>query len=41
MRPHVRRSHIWTDNIKQDLEDINYLNVDGFIWLRIGTSGRL
>jgi hypothetical protein len=32
---HWRR---WEDNIKIDLRDIGWT---GFIWLRIGTSGKL
>jgi hypothetical protein len=34
-RPRQRR---WEDNIKMDLREIR---IDGFCWLRIGSSGRL
>jgi hypothetical protein len=40
-RPIERRRRRWEDNIKMDLREIGFGDVIGFIWLRIGTSGRL
>jgi hypothetical protein len=40
-RPHGRFGHRWEDNIKMDLKEIGGRIWTGFIWLRIGTSGRL
>jgi hypothetical protein len=36
-RPLARCRHRWEDNIKLDFKDV----LTGFIYLRIGTSGRL
>jgi hypothetical protein len=36
-RPRLR----WVDNIKMDLREIGWDDVNGLIWLRIGTSGGL
>jgi hypothetical protein len=40
-RPLARPRRRWMDNIKMDLREIGWDNMDGFIWLRIGTSGGL
>jgi hypothetical protein len=32
---------MWEDNVKVDLTEIAWEGVDWFIWLRIGTTGRL
>jgi len=37
-RPLGRARHSWIDNIKVDMEEIDW---EGFIWLRIWTSLRL
>jgi hypothetical protein len=34
-RPLGKTRHSWVDNMKVDLEDID---LEGFIWLRVGTS---
>jgi hypothetical protein len=31
----------WVDNIKMDLREVGWDDMDGSIWLRIGTSGGL
>jgi hypothetical protein len=38
MRPPGRPRRWWVDNIKMDLREIEWGVMDGFIWLRIGTS---
>jgi hypothetical protein len=40
-RPLRRPRHRWEDNIKMDLREIGFGVQTEFIWLRIGTSGRL
>jgi hypothetical protein len=40
-RPLRRPRHIWEDNIKMDLREIELEGVNWIHWLRIGTSGRL
>jgi hypothetical protein len=40
-RPLGRPRPRWEDNIKIDLREIGFGDVVGFIWLRIGTGGRL
>jgi hypothetical protein len=40
-RPLGRHRHRYEDNIKMDLREIAWGNMDGFILLRIGTSGEL
>jgi hypothetical protein len=41
-RPLGRPRRRWEDNIKMDLGEIGFGgDVDGFIWLRIGTGGKL
>jgi hypothetical protein len=40
-RPLGRPRHRWVDNIKIDIEKVDGMVWIGFIWLRIGTSGRL
>jgi hypothetical protein len=36
-----RPGHRWKDNIKMDLRETGLGVLNGFIWLRIGTTGRL
>jgi hypothetical protein len=40
-RPLRRPKHRWEDNIRMDLGEIGWKVWTGFIWLRIGTIGRL
>lgn len=40
-KPLARPRYKWLDNIKMDLNKIEYEGVTGFILLRMGTSGRL
>jgi hypothetical protein len=45
-RPEVRRPlgrprRRWEDNIKMDLQEVEWGARTGLIWLRIGTGGRL
>jgi hypothetical protein len=40
-RPVGRPRHRWVHNIKMDLREIGLGAMDGLIWPRIGTSGRL
>jgi hypothetical protein len=40
-RPLGRPGRRWEDNIKMDLGEIGFGDVDGFIWLMIGTGGVL
>jgi hypothetical protein len=40
-RPLGRPRHIWEDDIKMNLREIGKEVWIGWIWLRIGTSGRL
>jgi hypothetical protein len=40
-RPHGRLRRRWEDNIKMDIEELEYRAWTGFIWIRIGTSGGL
>jgi hypothetical protein len=40
-RPLGRPRRRWDDNIKMDLGETGFGDVDGFIWLRIGTGGGL
>jgi hypothetical protein len=40
-RPLGRPRRRWEDNIKMDLREIGFGDVDWIIWLRIGTGGRL
>jgi len=39
-RPLGRSRHRWEDNIKMDLQEVEWGIRIGFIWLRIGTRGR-
>jgi hypothetical protein len=41
MRPLGRPRSRWEDNIKMDLQEVGWGAWTGFIWLRIGTGGRL
>jgi hypothetical protein len=41
MRPLERHGHRREDNIKMDLQKLEWWAVTGLIWLRIGTGGRL
>jgi hypothetical protein len=40
-RPLGRLRRRWEDNIKMDLREIGFGDVDGFIGLKIGTGGGL
>jgi len=40
-RPLGRPRCRWEDNSKMDLREIGSMGQTGFIWLRIGSSGRL
>jgi hypothetical protein len=40
-RPLGRPRRRWEDNIKMDLREIGFGDVDWIHWLRIGTGGRL
>jgi hypothetical protein len=40
-RPLGRPRRRWEDNIKMDLQEVGWGAWTGFIWLRIGTGGRL
>jgi hypothetical protein len=40
-RPLGRPRHRWEDNIRMDIREIGGKVWTGFIWLRIGISGRL
>jgi hypothetical protein len=40
-RPLGRPRRSWKDDIKVDLNNIGCEDVDGFIWLRLGSSGGL
>jgi hypothetical protein len=40
-RPLGRPKRRWEDNIKMDLREIGFGDVDWIHWLRIGTGGRL
>jgi hypothetical protein len=39
MRPLGRPRHSWKDNIRMDLKEIGWGVWNGWIWLRIRTSG--
>jgi hypothetical protein len=39
--PLERPRHRWEDNIKMDLREIEFGDVIGLIWFRIGTGGGL
>jgi hypothetical protein len=39
-RPCIRPRHRWEGNIKMDLWEVGWEDVDWIIWLRLGTSGR-
>jgi len=40
-RPLGRFRRRWEDNIRMDLSEVGWSVWTGFIWLRIGTSGRM
>jgi hypothetical protein len=40
-RPLGRPRRRWVDNIKMDLGEVGWGDVDGLVWLRIGTGGEL
>jgi hypothetical protein len=40
-RPLRRPRHRWVDNIKMDLGEVRWGDVDWISWLRIGTGGEL
>jgi len=40
-RPLRRPRHRWEYNIRMDLNEIGWKLWTGFIWLRIGTNGKL
>jgi hypothetical protein len=42
-RPIGRPRHMWVDNIRMDLGEVGWGDVDwtGLVWLRIGTGGEL
>jgi hypothetical protein len=40
-RPLGRPRHRWEDNIKMDLQDVEWEAWTGLIWLRIGAGGVL
>jgi hypothetical protein len=38
-RPFGRSRCKWEDNIKKDLQEVGWVDMDWIDWLRIGTSG--
>jgi hypothetical protein len=38
-RPLERPTRRWVDNIRMDLGEVGWGDVDGLVWLRIGTGG--
>jgi hypothetical protein len=40
-RPHGKLKLRWEDNIKMDLQEVGWGAWTEWIWLRIGTGGRL
>jgi hypothetical protein len=40
-KPLGRQRRRWVDNIRMDLGEVGWGDVDGLIWLRIGTGGEL
>jgi len=39
-KPLGRPRHRWEDNIKMDVQEVEWGALSGLIWLRIGTGGR-
>ena len=37
-RPPGRRRHRWDDNIKMDLQEVGWRDMDWILWLSIGTG---
>jgi hypothetical protein len=40
-RPLGRPRRRWVDNIRMDLREVRWGDVDGLVWLRIGTGEEL
>jgi hypothetical protein len=40
-KPLLKPRHRWEDNIKMDLQEVRWVKLTGWMWLRVETGGGL